>query len=935
MLDDSPPLRVFCSYSHKDEALRERFDRHVAGMKRSGLVSVWNDREITAGGEWGRVIDVNLKAADIILLLVSSDFIASDYCWNIEVTEAMYRHEAGMAVVIPVFLRPCDFEGTPFAALQGAPRDARPITKWGNRDEAWVDVVKAIRKAARELLVRRRASSPILYQSILGHFADSETVSVRITRVDIGRLPRATGTLFGRSEMFEHLDRLWADPAIGVAAVVAEGGTGKSVLVSRWLDQVKDRRWDGAERVFGWSFYSQGSDRQASADEFLDAALDYFDPHGRRPNSAWDKGIALAGLMAGGKCLLVLDGLEPLQYGEAGMRGRLKDQGMQALLRGLARRGHPGLCLITSRLPLADLARWQDTSVAALELGTLSDAAGADLLAARGVLGSPKELEALSAEFGGHGLALALLAEWLVRHHRGDFAAAGRLRPHRADAGRDDHAIRVLEAVVETLNPAEAAVMGMIGLFDRPAGPRLIAALRADPPIVGLSDALAAGDWPALLAGLRAARLLLAEEHDGALDAHPVVRQFFGTRLKQTAPQAWRDAHCRLFDTLCAMAPKLPDTLGEMEPLFQSIRHGVEAGRAQGAFNDVLRARIDRGNKHFTARKWGAYGARLAALAALFDPPWTHPVAGLSPADQSFVLGDAGYGLRAVGRPGDALAPMQAALAGGEAAEDWTNAAIRAANLSEVQLLRGDVAAAVDMGRRAIGHADTSGDEFRRMGYRTTLADALAQSGEVAAARAAFVEAEAMQQAQQPDYPILYSVQGYRYCDLLLAAGEWVAVRDRASRTQGWAKQQGILLDIALDTLSLGCAAHQAARAGQGDWDMAADLLNEAVANLRRAGSLDDLPRGLLARAGFRLERKDWDGAADDIDEAREIAETGGMRLFLADVLLMEVRLALARNQADEAHPILAKARAEIAATGYHRRDTDVAELDARLTVIA
>ena len=151
---------VFFSYSHKDEDLRNELEVHLSGLKRQGVISTWNDRRITAGTELGPAIDANLSAADVILLLVSPDFINSDYCYEKEMERAMERHASGAARVIPVILRPCDWHGLPFGKLLATPTDGKPVTKWPDRDEAFLNVVQAIKAALQELGQKPSRSTP-------------------------------------------------------------------------------------------------------------------------------------------------------------------------------------------------------------------------------------------------------------------------------------------------------------------------------------------------------------------------------------------------------------------------------------------------------------------------------------------------------------------------------------------------------------------------------------------------------------------------------------------------------------------------------------------------------------------------------------------------------------------------------------------------------
>ena len=143
--------RVFISYSHQDEELRNELEKHLAALRYQGVIEIWHDRRIGAGKDFNREISENLEKAHIILLLVSSDFIASPYCYGIEVRRAMERHESGEARVIPVILRPSYWHGLPFGKLLATPTDGKAVTKFPNQDDAFLEVAKAIHEAAEEL----------------------------------------------------------------------------------------------------------------------------------------------------------------------------------------------------------------------------------------------------------------------------------------------------------------------------------------------------------------------------------------------------------------------------------------------------------------------------------------------------------------------------------------------------------------------------------------------------------------------------------------------------------------------------------------------------------------------------------------------------------------------------------------------------------------
>ena len=145
------PVEVFFSYAHEDEALRDQMANHLANLNNQGIIDKWHDRKIPPGNEWAGQIETRLNSAEIILLLISSDFMASPYCYTIEMTRAVERHDRGEARVIPVILRPCDWDGAPFSKLQALPKDALPVTRWADRDEAFLNVVTGIKAAIAEL----------------------------------------------------------------------------------------------------------------------------------------------------------------------------------------------------------------------------------------------------------------------------------------------------------------------------------------------------------------------------------------------------------------------------------------------------------------------------------------------------------------------------------------------------------------------------------------------------------------------------------------------------------------------------------------------------------------------------------------------------------------------------------------------------------------
>ena len=290
--------------------------------------------------------------------------------------------------------------------------------------------------------------------------------------------------------------------------------------------------------------------------------------------------MRLAELIAAKRALVILDGLEPLQYGpsrrsggsgDAGLTGGLKDHGLRALLRQLAA-ANPGLLVVTTRLEVPELAGRPGRAVTIERLGPIPTPAGIELIRTIGVKGKDEEMEALVEDLAGHAIALVHVATWLVKFRGGDVRCKDELPPLVDLGGANErHPFRVMLAYetqfkrqiaeqaargqkLPTIEAAkQLALLFLMGLFDRPMEKGDGETLLAEPVIPSLTDGLS-GQRPSQIdyavQGLRDLGLLLPRDKDAPhdLDAHPLVREYFGARLEKEQPEAWKAAHGRLYD---------------------------------------------------------------------------------------------------------------------------------------------------------------------------------------------------------------------------------------------------------------------------------------------------------------------------------------------------------------------------------------------------
>jgi tetratricopeptide (TPR) repeat protein len=317
--------------------------------------------------------------------------------------------------------------------------------------------------------------------------------------------------------------------------------------------------------------------------------------------------------------------------------------------------------VITTRTPVADIADHEQTSALRRDLDQLSKDAGAKLLRALGVKGDEAELRSASDEFRGHCLALTLLGSYLTDACNGDIRRREEVSARLAhDIRQGAHARKVMESYQNWLREGpELAVLRMLGLFDRPADEKALEALLKSPAIPSLTESLTdlrQTEWQTILAKLRRARLLAREDpqNPGQLDTHPLVREYFGEQLQGQRTEAWKECNRRLYHYYRTLAPQLPNSFREMEPLFSAVICGCNAGLFREALHEVYIPRIQRGDSSFAANVLGARGALLSGLAHFFEHGrWGSPVGvgvegeSLALEDQLFIIMQAGAYLTA------------------------------------------------------------------------------------------------------------------------------------------------------------------------------------------------------------------------------------------------------------------------------------------------
>lgn len=947
----SKPIRdqVFICYSHDDSMWLQELQKMLKPRVRSGSIITWADTMIKPGHRWKDEIEKALCSAKVAVLLVSDNFLASDFIANNELPRLLNAAKEGVLKVMWVAVNHCLYEGTEIEDYQAANDPKRPLNSLSDsgRNLALADICRMILDA-----LEAESDGDLPQEEGLNQ-ATPINSSLGPDDINVARLTDRSPDLFGRERELNMLDAAWADPERKIICLIAWGGVGKSALVNHWQHKMAQRHYDGAEKVYAWSFYRPStSGYGVSAEEFIADALKWFkDPHSAE-GSAWGKGERLANLVGKQRTLLILDGLEPIQQPpiRGAKTGRLKDDSVLALLRGLAT-VNPGLCVITSRLPVSDLTDCESYTVRQINLEHLSPTAGAKLLEAGGVVGEEDELEQASIEFGGHALALTLLGSYLRIAHQGNIARRDKVDILKQDEEEGGHAKRVMASYERWFSgQPELAVLRIIALFDRPADGAALAALRKRADIPDLTEPLknlSEPDWQQILARLDDAKLI-KQEPNGTLDAHPLVREYFKQQLKQHYPDAWREGNDQLFNYLRTEAVKSFKDIREKIPFFYAaVPHGCQADRYERAFSEVYFVRIQQGQKFYAPSKLGTVSADLEALTCFFNPPmddptispWKYPVASITGKWRALLFGQAGYRLWLLGRLEEAITPMEEALDADvtrakEASGDkqawraWKYASISADTVANIYLSLGDLDQALSRSKKAVKYAEDSGDPDQIVSALSTKGDVLHHQGNLLESQENFERAKGIKGAGKQIFLFPHSL-GHRRHDLLLSQGKYSEVQHAVKRLLESPESKDFdLIDFALLYLSLGQAYLFQSPSMDAE---AITNLNLAMDYLRRAGRVVHIPRGRLALADLYLMRGDFKEAKINLDEALATATRNQTELHQADCHLKYARLYLEQGENEKAQESWAKAKEIIDRRGYHRRDKDIKDLEVRL----
>jgi tetratricopeptide (TPR) repeat protein len=800
------------------------------------------------------------------------------------------------------------------------------------------------------------------------HHYPAEQPKEEIVPPDLYHLPKPTTALIGRKTELAQLTEAFTNPGKRLAIIVAAGGIGKSALTDECLQQIAAHNYYGKTRVFGWSFYSQGSHNTfTNSQPFFSAVLPFLGI-AEIPKDEIEKARALARCLQQQPCLLILDGLEPLQYSEnlQSMNGELQDSALKEFIACFRQTAGKSFVLLSSRQLLVELKEWQPEHYLSLDLKTLPHDDGADLLQALGVTGNAAERQAVSQDLNGHALSLVLMGHLLSEHHQGDFRYAKELPPLTSAHGDSDaekdsrHAVRVLDYYDSLQDDTSRRFLQLLGLFDRPMIAAEKAVLIANANHAEPLRALTNLDWKKVEQRLEKSGLLLGKKGTFVRlewDTHPIIRAYFGQKFKECHPEKFKQAHFVLFDYYQKLPEKeFPDTLEEMLPLYRAVVHGCFAGEYYEALSDVYKDRITQGDNEYSVKKLGASSQDLTALSVFFQQTWLKPLPDLSEITQAWLLAQVSFCLMSLGRLCEAYEVREVALALHDEQKNWTESANNAGNLADLALVMGKIKDAQKSAYYALTCIKHAKDEIRKILIKPNNAKSalleenlsndekkqltlivkkeLTSHGRVAPtfyfngdfkqAKQWFEKTELLWQKNLQDIPWFSGVVGAQYCSYLLdtvvKSADLEQILARGKYALEIAVDDNQPLDIARARLTLAqiYQAQMQSKIAKAEFDLAVQIN-------QKENFIFELPISYLYRADFYLTQNQLDPALADLNSAYEIIELRDMKLYVVDYLLIHGRYCLVTEDFDTALDHYIEAKQLIQETGYHLRD---AELD-------
>ena len=711
-----------------------------------------------------------------------------------------------------------------------------------------------------------------------------------------------------------------------MVGLIGFGGEGKTTLARSWLEEARDR--GGAPSLFWWSF------SRPDVDGFFEALHSYMTRGrvelGPRPSTTERMNLACA-MLSAHRYLLVLDGIEVLQRRDADRYGLLTNDDLRTFLRYFAATRHDSFCLLTSRVPLADMVDVPTDAYVERHVGRLTKQQGRELLRRRGVLGADADLEAVVEQWDGHALTLTLLGGLLADRFGGHIARVGELPTPVAEEAPYERVGRLLDYYEQHLTAEERAFLKIFSAFRTPVDRSWFTEVfRAD----GAQDSIAAplaimsdAQFERMLSRLGDLSILRRSTDERTYSLHPLVRDYYRAQLQATDQTSRRQLHERIKQRYLRIAAEVHErsTLTELAPLVEAVHHACRAGQYEEALR-LYQDRLEQGEDMHLSYRLNAYDT----VSQLMDGFFPHQASAGSPLlstgrDRRYVINRKGVAMMNTGHLEEASELFDRAVEEGRQSGDILGASQSSQNKAEVSIYRGRINDAEAAAKRALQLADDLEEGEREEEVRDCLtyrgwAASLAGRDDVAAS--SFDEAEQMQQRLEPERPFLTDIWGIAHAHFLRRHGEAERARRVAEANLRFSQDEGLIDDISICHRLLGDL-----EADAGNRNEARSHYNEAVQVARTIPERTVLLEALTARGRWAARWGNVREAREDLEEALQYAQSGGYHLLGVDTHVAFAWIHARTGALEDAGSEVALAEKKSTELGYDWGRRDVEEV--------
>ena len=724
----------------------------------------------------------------------------------------------------------------------------------------------------------------------------------------------------GRKEMLETITDWYTNPEVRIGALIGWGGVGKSAIVRKWYDTLESNAIT-PDGIFWWGFY-----RNAYLEQFLNALLRYVSQGQIEPEtikSTWEKTDRIKEYIHQGTYLIILDGLEQMQKSASRDEfGKMIHRECTELLHYLADVSK-GLCLITTRYPLKDLDEWHERSYKNLSLIDLSISDSLLMLRRRGVKGSDEELTEVIKRYKGHALSLTSLAGYLNRYYDGDIKQAPEVEFILGDRERFKDVNKLLRKYAEKMSESERIFLQIFSLFRQEVTENDFAGVfRHEIEGTNFNDVLVKMselDFRDMINGLVDWRIIPYDETKRTYTTYPLIKGYFESVFDEKNKKL---CHKRIYHYFGEYAPDRPETLDEMQPLFEQVYHGCAAGLYDEVYVDVLMEKINRREEFIIAHKLSAWETDLSLIRTFFPKGDFSQMPLVSKKSaQSLLINDLGWVLLNTGRLIEAKEPMKKSIDLFIEDNQIANASQGYRNLADLQFRIGELESGLESAKKALELSEKARSEEDIVYSKAYLAWILHLMGKSEEAGKEFRGAEELQRKLISDYR-LYSWYGVYYADFLILtkrideAFELTKQNLKICQSQNWPAEISMCLRL------LGSIERV-----KGNHKEAENHLQNALGIARKIGMPFPEIEALLESSKLHLDMERHEDAFRDANEALKICARAGFKLYEPEAEIVLSKACLALNNLEQAKSFAHSAYEKAVSMRYRWQEGDAAHL--------